>query len=46
MDPFANYNYKSKVNNSHSNAALYYDDYRILYDIDNVNSECEECGYK
>jgi len=46
MDPFANYNYKSKVNNSHSNTALYYDDYRILYDIDNVNSECEECGYK
>jgi hypothetical protein len=41
MDPFANYNYKSKFNNGHSNAALYYDDYRILYDIDSVNSECE-----
>ena len=38
MDPFANYNYKSKINTAHNNTALYYDDYRILYDIDNVNS--------
>ena len=37
MDPFANYNYKSKINTAHNNTALYYDDYRILYDIDNVN---------
>ena len=37
MDPFANYNYKAKINTAHNNTALYYDDYRILYDIDNLN---------
>jgi hypothetical protein len=38
MDPFANYNYKSKINTANNNKALYYDDYRILYDIDSINS--------
>jgi hypothetical protein len=46
MDPFANYNYKAK-NSPTSNMELYYDDYRILYDIDNdvniINKECEQC---
>jgi len=43
MDPFANYNYKAK-NSAASNMELYYDDYRILYDIDSdVNKECEQC---
>ena len=46
MDPFANYNYKAK-NSPASNMDLYYDDYRILYDIDNdiniTNKECEQC---
>ena len=32
MDPFANYNYKAKT--IHNSKKLYYDDYRILYDID------------
>ncbi len=34
MDPFANYNSKSNTA-IHDSKKLYYDDYRILYDIDN-----------
>jgi hypothetical protein len=34
MDPFANYNSKSNAA-IHNSKKLYYDDYRILYDIDN-----------
>ena len=34
MDPFANYNYNAKT--IHNSKKLYYDDYRILYDIDNT----------
>ena len=32
MDPFANYNYNAKT--IYNSKKLYYDDYRILYDID------------
>jgi hypothetical protein len=38
MDPFANYNKENK--NNKNNKDLYYDDYRILYDID-VNTSRE-----
>jgi hypothetical protein len=36
MDPFANYNYNAKT--IHNSKKLYYDDYRILYDIDIDNT--------
>jgi len=37
MDPFANYNKENK--NNKNNKDLYYDDYRILYDIDTNTRE-------
>lgn len=37
MDPFANYNSKSNAA-IHNSKKLYYDDYRILYDIDNTDT--------
>ena len=37
MDPFSNYNSKSNTE-IHNSKKLYYDDYRILYDIDNNNN--------
>ena len=42
MDPFANYNSKSNAA-IHDSKKLYYDDYRILYDIkiDNDSTICE-----
>ena len=41
MDPFANYN---KAKNICSNIDLYYDDYRILYDIDiDTKEQYDKC---
>ena len=45
MDPFANYNHKSNTA-VHNSKKLYYDDYRILYDInidtDNTNTKLDK----
>jgi hypothetical protein len=45
MDPFANYNHKSNTA-VHNSKKLYYDDYRILYDInidnDTINTKLDK----
>lgn len=45
MDPFANYNHKSNTA-IHNSKKLYYDDYRILYDInidtDTINTKLDK----